>query len=259
MHSIDELKSFLLRGLRGRFFPQFLPILAFGLFLAGCNGEQPPTPPPPPVECGENEHPDAGACVCDVGFERDEAGACVEALPPPPPPPPGCGENERRDEAGACVCVQGHIRDPLGACARPQNYIPWSSRDEWARRVDFAYSVWRGDRDLSLILVKGRCYLAGGSKAVLDEDAAALEATIARMVIARDEGDALIHRIENEKHRFFDSGDPWVRSQVRKSRANEMVDALEFQTGIYGDISSRFEPVRGCDAIGCKIDRDPCP
>jgi hypothetical protein len=155
--------------------------------------------------------------------------------------------------------VQGYIRDPRGDCGRPQLYIPWAARDDWARKVDLAYTVWRGDRDLSSILeASGRCYLAGGARAILDEDAPALEAVIAEMAGVRDEGDAVIHRINTVKHRFFEHGDPWLRSQVTKARANEMVGALEAQTAVYGAIAGRFPQVPGCDAIRCKIERDPC-
>lgn len=262
------LSTFSFKGLRGAFCPQFLALLAL-LALAGCAGTTPPPPPPqppPPDECPENSHPvDVGAgslvCECDAGFTLDDAGACVVVPPPPPPPPPPptvCGENER-PEAGSCVCIQGHIRDPNGNCARPQNYIPWGDRADWARRVDLAYTVWRGDRDLQKILDRGACYLAGGSLEVLDEDAAEMRALIAIMAGVRDEGDRLIWRIENAPHRFFDAGPPWLRSQVRKSRADEMVDALDTQTRIHGTISARFGFVPGCDAIGCKIDNKPCP
>lgn len=268
MNSIDKLKSFVLCGLRGRFCPQFWALLAV-LALAGCSGTvPPPPPPPPPVECPENERPDEGVCVCVDGFTRDGAGRCVPLPPPPPPPPPvdpppppppptECGENERPED-GACVCVPGYIRDPLGNCARPQDYIPWATRDEWARKVDLAYTVWRGDRDLQTILDFGRCHLSDGSKATLDVDGPELEAIIAEMRDVRDEGDFLIHRIETDQHRFFDEGPPWLRSQARKSRANEMVEALDEQTAIYAGISAQFGPVPGCDAIACKIGKDPC-
>ncbi len=278
------LSAFRFNSLRAAFCTQFLAFLAL-LAVAGCAGTTPPPPPPPPPdECPANSHPvdvlaapvdsgpwadlfrdvnpgvkidtDSVVCECDAGYALDEAGACV--VVPPPPPPPTCGENERSEGAG-CVCIQGHIRDPLGNCARPQNYIPWGDRADWARVVDLAYTVHRGDRDLQKILDRGACYLAGGSFEILDEDAAEMRALIATMAGVRDEGDRLIWRIKNEPHRFFDAGAPWLRSQVRKSRANEMIAALNAQTSIYGAISARFGDVAGCDAIGCKIDNKPCP
>jgi hypothetical protein len=128
-------------------------------------------------------------------------------------------------------------------------YIPWIDRENWASRVDFAYTVWRGERDLASILTAhGRRYLRGGDRELLFQDEVELRVVIEKMTEVNARGDRLAHRILTERHRFYPN-----RSQVRKRVANDMIAELERETAKYAEIASRFPLVAGCDAIECKI------
>jgi hypothetical protein len=97
---------------------------------------------------------------------------------------------------------------PPSSEPRATDYIPWVERDAWALRVMFAYSEWRGDRDLGFLLARPEVVEAFGF------DRAQLAADVDALFAYREERDTLAHRIANSKHRKFDD-----RSQVRKDVA----------------------------------------
>lgn len=108
-------------------------------------------------------------------------------------------------------------------------YVPWDRRDEWAQKVDLAYTVWRGDRDLGYLLSRGDVMRKFGI------DAAKLRADILEMQKVNAEGDTLIYRIQSEQHRKFRD-----RSQVRKDVVNAMVDKLNALTERYDYWRNKF-------------------
>ena len=57
-------------------------VVVLALVVSACSIR--PPPPPPPTPCGVNENRVDGVCVCDEGYERDDAGVCVKPTPPPP-------------------------------------------------------------------------------------------------------------------------------------------------------------------------------
>lgn len=108
-------------------------------------------------------------------------------------------------------------------------YVPWDRREDWARKVDLAYTVWRGDRDLGYLLNRPDVMSKFGI------NAAALRADILEMQTANADGNRLIWRIKNEMHRKFRD-----RSQVRKDVVNAMVDRLERLTERYNTWRNKF-------------------
>ena len=113
--------------------------------------------------------------------------------------------------------------------------------------------------DLLYLLIHGTRFLRGGSRELLDLSTGELSAIIEKMITVNAVGDRLIHRILNEKHRFFDPSPlgEWHRSQVRRDVARAMHLDLNDETAIYGGIASAFPPVHGCDSIRCKVRRLP--
>ena len=154
------------------------------------------------------------------------------------------------------------VPTPEPPAARPQNFIQWSchqskptctDRTDWAKGVDLAYTVWRGDRDLQYLLDPGRAYLRGGVMELVALSPGELRSVITTMREVAAKGDRLIFRILTEKHRDFDANQlgAWHRCQVRKSVAVDMRGELEAQSRIYGDIAAAFPFYRGCDSIRC--------
>jgi hypothetical protein len=127
---------------------------------------------------------------------------------------------------------------------RPTDYIPWDDREEWAARVDLAYTPWRGHRDLQYL----HDHYTDDDEQELGISRDQLKAIIVTMSEAHVEGGKLAHRINTEKHREFAD-----RSQVRKVIANDAIKELKQLTAVYSDIASRFPDVPGCDSIRCKL------
>lgn len=128
----------------------------------------------------------------------------------------------------------------------PSDYIPWQDGEEWASRIDLAYTPWRGHRDLQ--------YLADNFTSddadELGINQGQLQDIIDEMFDAHERGKRLEHRITHEQHKEFTD-----RSQVRKDIADEMIKELKEHSDIYYEIAARFPAVPGCDSIKCKLQK----
>jgi hypothetical protein len=112
---------------------------------------------------------------------------------------------------------------------KPQLYVQWDRREAWANKIEQAYTVWRGDRDLG--------YMQGFPE-IMDEfgiDREQLNIELAEMRMVDVLGKQLAHRVRTQVHRKFRD-----RSQVRKSKVNEMVSALYAQTQVYNKYRAKF-------------------
>ena len=97
--------------------------------------------------------------------------------------------------------------------ADPRIYILWKDRQTWATRVEYCYSVWRGDRDLSYLLSNPG--IAEEFKIDLD----LVELDIKLMQDLHSRQDPLRLRILTEKHPQFAD-----RCRVRKAKAESFLD-----------------------------------
>lgn len=204
------------------------------------------------------------SCSCSILIMLIVLGWCLSSCTPegvePAPDPPLVTTTSV--DAGLPTTTPPEPPDP--PTSRPQDYIQWTchaskprciDRFKKARELDLAYHVDRGHRDLEYLRDRGRMFLKGGARALVDLTVDKLVLVINKMAHVDARGNRLIFRIENQQHRDFDAnplGD-WHRSQVRVKRANAMRDELKAQTAIYGEIASSFPPVKGCDSIRCKV------
>lgn len=98
----------------------------------------------------------------------------------------------------------------------PKAYIPWKDREQWAARVEYCYSVWRGDRDLAVLVSNPD--IAAEFK--INLDLVLLDIKIMQEFHSRQE--PLKLRILNEKHKIYAD-----RCQVRKSKVNDYLAEAE--------------------------------
>lgn len=159
--------------------------------------------------------------------------------PPPLPPPP----------------------QPPVDTKQPKFYIQWDQRQSWADKLKYAYTEWRGHRDLLAILSIGRQYLKDGDKAFLDITSSELQALIIKMESVDLKGRALAWKIINVKHNKYPD-----RSQVRKDVVNILwkdnyydrslaltINSLMGATAEYKRIEQQFSKIPGCDSIRCRL------
>ena len=192
----------------------------------------------------------------------------VTAPPPPPPPPPppesaldklvhitqkihevvvSNGSQLNRLESkldSIAESIQGMEKEPIPdkSGKKATDYIPWADREFWAGKLNFAYTIWRGERDLSAI-TDPWLNTVGMNREELNS-------TIKAMSSVSATGDRLMHRIRTEKHKLFSD-----RCQVRKEVAHEMKRLLSEQSDIYYEIAKKFPDVPGCDSIKCKVQK----
>lgn len=134
----------------------------------------------------------------------------------------------------------------------PKDYVQWDLREEWATKIELAYTPWRGDRDLDYLLQFGSAFLKGGAEEIVPLTRVELQEIVNTMVDVALSGQRLKHRVLTERHvEFLDRG------QVRKSVVNDMVQELVVQSRIYGSISDLFPLSSVCDTIKCKIQNFP--
>jgi hypothetical protein len=126
---------------------------------------------------------------------------------------------------------------------KPNQYIPWEQRFTWAERVEEAYSVDRGDRDLSYFIRNGGKYW-GDIKAYTLAEA---QKHVEWMHKLHLEQQRLIYRITTEEHRKYEG-----RSQVRRDVANALISRLNEATDVYSqyprDLRDKYGPV-GWDSL----------
>lgn len=129
---------------------------------------------------------------------------------------------------------------------QPVDYIQWDMRDDWSDRVFFAYTIWRGHRDLEYLLDNLSFVHMRGLAPLVTKTS--LSVLIETMAAAHERQKRLSWRIENERHRDYVD-----RSQVRKSVAKEMINELNMLTREYGEIAALIPFHPDCDSIKCRI------
>lgn len=157
------------------------------------------------------------------------------------------GELSARYHVGLKLQCQ---QTPTQPTTRPATaYIPWGDREEWARALEFAYTEWRGHRDLAALLARPE-FLAGGVQELVPFSGSELREIMNKMAQAQADSRTLQARILTEKHRDFTD-----RSQVRKDVANKLKARLIANSAQYSAIAVKIPPQPGCDSIACRLSK----
>ncbi len=130
---------------------------------------------------------------------------------------------------------------------RPETfYIPWATREDWAKKLRLAYSVWHGERDYSAIFSNGPIWkdkLWPYSRADIVQFMKEASETNAR-------GNRLQWRITTKRHVRYGG----TRSQVRKSVANFMYDQLKAESAKHAVVAAFFPNSPFADSIKGKLE-----
>lgn len=122
--------------------------------------------------------------------------------------------------------------EPPKPVKKASDYIKLAEKDEWAAKVEYAYSEWRGDRDLNFLASKPEMVSAFGFvPEQLDEDISIL----ANLHVERN---ALTYRIKHcTAHPEFPD-----RCRIRKSVVHEFIaraNELQKIYSGYGDLAAK--------------------
>lgn len=111
----------------------------------------------------------------------------------------------------------------------PKLYIPWADREQWAFKIEYCYSVWRGDRDLSYLV--SNPVIAKEFKINLDE----VLTDIGLMQDFHSRQDELRLRILNDRHPDYPD-----RCRVRKLKVEEFLTEAKEINNRYSSYIQHF-------------------